>query len=148
VKKLSTFSIAEVNKMSLLDSVMGAIGGKNPMGGNLEQLASQLGNGGLDSIVGKLQQGGLGNVIQSWIGTGANLPVSADQLTSALGSEQVSKLTSALGINASSLASVLPGLIDQLTPQGKLPEGGALNDLVSNAMSSGALTKILGGFLK
>jgi uncharacterized protein YidB (DUF937 family) len=135
--------------MSLLDSVLGAVTGNKTMGANVGELVSHLGDGGLEAIVGKLQAGGLGNVIQSWIGTGANLPIGADQLVSALGSEQVSKLTSALGINASSLATVLPGLIDHLTPNGKLPEAGAgLQDLVSNAMSSGALTKILGGLLK
>ncbi len=132
--------------MSLLDNVMNALG-ENAMSGHGEQLASHLGGGGLEMIISKLQEGGLGNIIQSWVGTGANLPIGADQLHSVLGADHVAMLSSALGINGSQLASVLPGLINHLTPDGKLPEGG-IGDLVSSAISSGALKNIIGGFLR
>jgi uncharacterized protein YidB (DUF937 family) len=133
--------------MSLLDSVMDVLGTQSTGGGNVEQLVSLLGNGGLESIVAKLQTGGLGDVIQSWIGTGANLPVNSDQLHSVLGSETVANLASSLGVSGSNLANVLPSLIDQLTPNGSLPENG-ISDLVTNAMSSGAVKDILGGLFK
>lgn len=134
-------------KMSLLDSVKDVLGSQTTGSGNIEQLVSMLGNGGLESIVAKLQSGGLSDVIQSWISTGANLPVNADQLRSALGSETVANLASSLGVSGSHLASILPSLIDQLTPNGKLPESD-ISDLVTNLMSSGAAKNLLSGFFK
>lgn len=84
--------------------------------------------GGLAALVEQLGKGGLGDVVQSWIGTGRNLPVSGDQLGAALGDAQLGSLGKAAGIDVSQLtpllAQVLPGLVDQLTPQGRLPAAG------------------------
>jgi uncharacterized protein YidB (DUF937 family) len=95
--------------------------------------------GGLPGLLAKLQQAGLGEAVQSWIGTGANLPVSADQIGQALGPNLLGLLAQQLGGNpqqaASTLADLLPGVVDQLTPQGQLPTGNGL----------GALGALLGG---
>jgi uncharacterized protein YidB (DUF937 family) len=130
--------------MNLLDGLMGAMGGDGK-GIDLSGLASQLGNGGLDGIVSQLQSGGLSEVVQSWISTGSNLPVSAEQLQSVLGSEQVAGLAKSFGIDTSQLASALPGLIDKLSPNGQLPQGN-ITDILSQVAGSGALKDILGGF--
>ena len=70
----------------------------------------------------------------SWIGTGENLPISAQQLQSVLGNEQVRAIAQKLGISgdaaASGLASVLPQVIDKLTPTGTVPESGALGQAI------------------
>ena len=56
--------------------------------------------GGLGGIVNQLQQGGLATQVQSWLGNGANMPVSADQLRAALGSDQVKQIAQHLGNDA------------------------------------------------
>lgn len=106
-----------------------------------QQLLSQ--NGGLDGLLKKFQSGGLGDVVASWVGTGENLPVSAQQIQAVLGSEQVAAIASKLGVDpqqvASQIAQVLPGLVSKLTPNGQMPEGGDL-------LAKGA--DLLKGFLK
>ncbi len=121
--------------MGLLDQVVGglaanALGGK---GNGLAEMAMQLVNqypGGLGGLVQAFQQGGLGEIVNSWVSTGQNLPVSGDQLSSVLGSDFISKLAGQAGVApqevSNGLADLLPGLVDQLTPGGKLPEGGDL----------------------
>ena len=83
---------------------------------------SNLGN--LNGIVAQLQQGGLGDQVASWLGSGANLPVSADQLRSALGNQQVRELAGHLGLPVDQALNVLsahlPNLVDQASPNGTL----------------------------
>jgi len=126
--------------MGLLDQVVGglaanALGGK---GNGLADMAMQLVNqypGGLGGLVQAFQQGGLGEIVNSWVSTGQNLPVSGDQLSSALGSDLIGKLAGQAGVApqeaSNGLANLLPGLVDQLTPGGKLPEGG---DMLSQGL--------------
>lgn len=121
--------------MGLLDQVVGglaanALGGK---GNGLAEMAMQLVNqypGGLSGLVQAFRQGGLGEIVDSWVSTGQNLPVSGDQLSSVLGSDLLGTLAGQAGVApqelSSGLAALLPGLVDQLTPGGKLPEGGDL----------------------
>jgi uncharacterized protein YidB (DUF937 family) len=82
--------------------------------------------GGLSGLIEKFQNGGLGDVAGSWVGKGANLPVSGEQVINALGSEKIREIASSLGITntvaADGLASALPQLIDKLTPDGVIPE--------------------------
>ena len=73
--------------------------------------------------------------MSSWIGTGQNQSISASQVQSVLGSDAVKQLAARMGISpdavSAKLAEVLPGAIDKLTPNGKLPEGGLLADALS-----------------
>ncbi len=81
--------------------------------------------GGVNGIIAQLNQAGLGEQVSSWIGTGSNLPVSADQIRSALSSEQVRGLANAFGINVDQLpqllADHLPTAADKASPNGVLP---------------------------
>jgi uncharacterized protein YidB (DUF937 family) len=81
--------------------------------------------GGLGGLVEKLQKGGLGNAINSWIGSGQNQPVSPGQLGSALGPDVIKTLAQRSGISeeeiTKQLSQILPGIVDKLTPQGRLP---------------------------
>jgi uncharacterized protein YidB (DUF937 family) len=132
--------------MGLLDSVIGALGqaaggagggagaGQNAALLNaVMALLSEPGGGGLGGLVGKLQQGGLGEAVNSWISTGENLPVSADALQGALGSDLLGPLARQLGLGegelAGGLAGLLPQVVDSLTPDGQLPSGGGTPDL-------------------
>jgi uncharacterized protein YidB (DUF937 family) len=82
--------------------------------------------GSLQGIVTKLQQGGLNDQVRSWLGNGANLPVTADQLRSALGNEQVQQIARQLGLPVDAalklLAEHLPTAVDQASPNGTLQQ--------------------------
>lgn len=135
--------------------VSGAAAGLDPqmIMGVLSTLLDNV--GGLPGLLAKLQQAGLGEAVQSWIGTGANLPVSADQIGQALGPNLLGLLAQQLGGNpqqaAGTLAEVLPGLMDRLTPQGQLPADnglGALGALLGGGGGAGAdVVGMLGGLL-
>ena len=83
--------------------------------------------GSLQGIVNQLQQGGLGAQVQSWLGSGPNLPVTPDQLRAALGNEQVRQLAQHFGVDPDALlkllANHLPNAVDQASPQGTLQPG-------------------------
>jgi uncharacterized protein YidB (DUF937 family) len=78
--------------------------------------------GDLQGLVSQLQQGGLGDQVKSWLGSGANLPVTADQLRSVLGNEQVKQLAEHFGVPVDAalnlLAQHLPAVVDQASPDG------------------------------
>lgn len=125
--------------MGLLDSVVGALAGGQSGGGNdLVGVVMQLINqqpGGLAGLVQSFQQGGLGEIVNSWVSTGQNLPVSAEQLQSVLGGGRLQDIAAQLGVSpeqaSGSLADLLPQVVDKLTPDGSLPQGG---DLLSQGM--------------
>jgi uncharacterized protein YidB (DUF937 family) len=101
---------------------------------------SNAGSGGLGSVLGALQSGGLGDVVSSWVGTGANKSISPDQLQKALGSERVQQFAKQAGVSgkeaSSALAAMLPGLVDKLSPDGKMPDASGLDGMIG---------KLLGG---
>ena len=103
--------------------------------------------GGIEGLMAKFQQAGLGDKVASWVGTVSNLPVSADQIQQVLG-EHVDAAAQQSGHDAGAiaggLASVLPGLIDHLTPKGESVKGALLEQGLQMALKSGMLGKILG----
>jgi len=121
--------------MSLLDQALGAFaGGQSGDNSALLQTVMQLvnnpQNGGLEGLIQSFQQGGLGEIVNSWVSTGQNLPISAEQIQSVLGGSSLSGLAAQLGVSpeqaSGSLADMLPQLIDQMTPNGQMPQGGDL----------------------
>jgi uncharacterized protein YidB (DUF937 family) len=80
--------------------------------------------GGLSGLVEQFHHKGLGGLVSSWVATGPNLPVSADQIQHVLGSEQVKELAAKAGLSPevcrSHLAQLLPLIVDQLTPNGQI----------------------------
>jgi len=101
----------------------------NPMvHGVYEMIQSQ--PGGLDGLVQNFQQKGLGSVVSSWVSTGQNFPISADQINHVLGSDALKDLAAKAGISpeqaSSQLSAVLPSLIDKLTPNGHTTDAGSL----------------------
>ncbi|MGO9683837.1 MAG: YidB family protein [Beijerinckiaceae bacterium] len=89
--------------------------------------------GGLGGLLGTLQQSGLGDVAKSWVGSGQNQPISPGSLGSALGPSIVKALAEKTGMSeqevTAQLSQVLPGLVDKLTPQGRLPTQDELSRL-------------------
>jgi uncharacterized protein YidB (DUF937 family) len=113
--------------MGLFDDVAGALKGvlgQSDAAGAMPALISaalaktDLGN--LNGIVAQLQQGGLGSQVGSWLGSGTNLPVSADQLRGALGNELAQHLGLPVDAALNVLSAHLPGLVDQASPNGTL----------------------------
>lgn len=111
---------------ALLNIVLGMVA--NKAGGN------QGAGGGLGDLIGKFQQGGLGDVAASWVGSGQNMPVSADQLSNVFGSDMLNQIASQLGVSqseaAGQLSQMLPEVVNHLTPNGQAPSGG-LGDIGS-----------------
>ena len=90
--------------------------------------------GGLGGLVNKLQQGGLGDVVNSWVGSGQNQPVSPSQLGSALGPSILKTVSQLTGLSeddlTKQLSQFLPGLVDKLTPNGRLPTVAELSKMM------------------
>ena len=128
--------------MGLLDGLLGGVLGAgaqqmpNPLVATALQVIQQ--NGGLPGIISKFQHGGLADHVGSWLGTGANLPITGSQLQEVLGTGAIGQIAQQLGLSHSDasggLAQVLPQLIDRLTPTGQVPADHA--DLVTQALSA------------
>src|SRR5262245_259847 len=84
----------------------------------LGQLGGLLSGGGLGKILEQLQRAGLGNAVDSWISKNKNKPVSADQLSDAIGDDQMTEMARDAGMSkdqfADQLARELPGMVDKL----------------------------------
>ena len=87
--------------------------------------AAQQSSSGLDVLLRQFQQNGLGDIINSWIGPGQNQPISPTQLRQAIGQNTVNDLSQQTGAAQDELLALLskylPGIIDKLTPNGRLP---------------------------
>jgi uncharacterized protein YidB (DUF937 family) len=121
---------------NVLGSVLGGGQAQNPFGARrsaglggsmLLQLALSMlqQNGGLNGVLNRFRQGGLSQQADSWVGTGQNMNISADQLQQVFGSSTISDLAARLGVSeqeaGAEMAQVLPEVINQLTPSGQLP---------------------------
>ncbi|HXW20695.1 MAG TPA: YidB family protein [Roseiarcus sp.] len=86
--------------------------------------------GGLSDLVQKFQAAGHGDVVNSWVGSGPNQPVQPSQVGAALGQQTISDLARRAGLNEqdllNQLAQTLPGLVDRLSPNGRLPTAAEL----------------------
>lgn len=91
--------------------------------------------GGIAGLQRMFQQGGLGNIVSSWIGTGQNLPVSASQLQNVLHSGALQQAAQQSDMDPSQLtgmmATLLPHLVNHLTPNGQVPDASALQKMLS-----------------
>jgi uncharacterized protein YidB (DUF937 family) len=107
------------------------------------------GQGGLESLLGRLQAGGLGDQVASWVGTGPNQSVDPAKLGHALGDEQVQELSTRTGLPIAQLlpmlASLLPTIIDTLTPDGRVPSGDAAAGLDVGGLLEGLAGAAQGG---
>ena len=112
----------------MLGNVMGGGSSQNPLMGIAMNFVQQ--HGGLEGLLKQFQDKGMGAQVASWIGTGENLPISGEQLQQALGHANVADLAQKAGMDpqqvSGQLADLLPNVVNQLSPEGKLPQGGEL----------------------
>jgi uncharacterized protein YidB (DUF937 family) len=110
----------------------GAIGGglgdllKSGLGGLLATgAAGSIVSGGLGDLLKQFQQNGHGEAADSWVGTGPNKTISPNDLAGALGADKINALAAQTGMShdelLQGLSEYLPKVVDQLTPQGRLP---------------------------
>jgi len=137
--------------MGLLDSLGGILGGvlKNELGeaeasalpGLISAVLGKTDLGSLQGIVNKLQEAGLGTQVQSWLGNGANLPVTVDQLRAALGNDQVRQIAEKFGLPVDGvlklLSEHLPTAVDQASPNGVIDEQAVQGQTASLAEQAG-----------
>lgn len=129
--------------MSLLESVIGSlVGGGTPaspmgnvlsglLGGRSSGVGGTGAGGGLGGLVAQFQQAGLGHIAQSWVGNGANQPVSPQQLRDVFGQDSVDNMASQAGIPShdflAQLSQHLPNAVNGMTPDGRLPDEGTMS---------------------
>jgi uncharacterized protein YidB (DUF937 family) len=110
---------------NMMNKVMGD---KAPMAKLAMELFQQY--GGLPGILQTLKAGGLSEQVDSWVGTGTNIPVTAQQIGAALGSSVLAGIASKLDISSEQLtakiAEYMPDVVNQLTPNGVVENNPAL----------------------
>jgi uncharacterized protein YidB (DUF937 family) len=101
----------------LLQGGLGGLLGGSAAGGVL--------SGGLNDLLKQFEQNGHGDVAKSWVGTGPNKTVAPGDLANALGADRINQLMQVSGMSRddllNGLSQHLPGVIDQLTPGGRVP---------------------------
>lgn len=121
----------------LKSEVMGKLTGEEGAAKLPHALLDLIGNqeGGLPGLLDKLKEGGLGEQVASWVGDGPKLPVTAEQIQAALGSDVLGQLAQKTGLDPAAIsgqvAEVLPGIVDKLTPHGEVGEHSLLQEGLS-----------------
>jgi uncharacterized protein YidB (DUF937 family) len=142
--------LGDYQKQDLLGSIFGGLAGRNQaQSGNLLLLQLALSllqkNGGLEGVLSRFRQNGLGQQADSWVSTGQNMNISTNDLQQVFGSSTFRDLASQLGMPdekvGSTMAQVLPELINRLTPQGNVPDNG--DDEITQGLSMLANPELL-----
>jgi len=109
--------------MGMFDGLIGGIVGAgmvSVVNGILEK------HGGVQGVVSEFEKNGLGDTVKSWVGTGANQPVSPSEVHRALGPDLLQQLSAKSGLSVEDLlqklSQVLPQAVDHLTPGGTVPK--------------------------
>lgn len=99
-----------------IDSITSALSGLMASGGDVN----------LGSLMENLNNSGLSDIAKSWLGDGANQTISPEQISSAMGSDQISQFASKLGISveeaAGGLSDAVPQVVDKASSGGSLLE--------------------------
>ncbi|MEP6670180.1 MAG: YidB family protein [Chthoniobacter sp.] len=134
--------------MGLFDSLLGSVlggGDKTQMLTNLagSLIADHNSGQGLGGLLQQFESAGLGHLVQSWVGSGPNLPVSADQIQQVLGNQFVQQFAQQHGIDLSTasatIARVLPQLVDHVTPNGQVPVQGQVQSMLASLLGGGGV---------
>ena len=82
--------------------------------------------GGLGGLLDKLRNAGHGNAADSWVGTGQNQSINANDLGTAIGPQIIREIAQRTGMDEQELlkqlSAALPGIVDKLTPNGQVPQ--------------------------
>lgn len=129
-----------------IKGLAGTQGGQGAGGGIQGLIMDMLTNpqsGGLQGLIGQFAKSGLGEVANSWVSTGQNMPISPHQLQGVFGAPQCQAMAQRAGLPLDQLlgglSQQLPGLIDQLTPKGQMPQQADIGQMLTGLL--GALGK-------
>jgi uncharacterized protein YidB (DUF937 family) len=82
-------------------------------------------SGGLNDLLKELQKQGFADTANSWVGAGPNKTITPGDLANVLGADQIDAMMEHSGLSRDEvlegLSRHLPEVIDQLTPEGKVP---------------------------
>lgn len=143
----------------MFDSIIKEVQEKFNLGDKAASLLSSLlglianpASGGFGGFIGRFKEAGLGDLVESWITTGDNTPISNNQLESALGKDTIKEVAEQAGIDKTKATSALgfmtPRVVDELTPDGEIPDEESLLSRVRGFLSDfgGAVgAAVLGG---
>ena len=109
--------------MGMFDGLLGGIVGAgmvSVVSGVLEK------HGGVQGVVNEFERNGLGTTVKSWVSTGPDQPISADEVQRVLGPDLLQQLSQKSGVSVQDLsrklAEVLPQAVDKMTPDGAIPK--------------------------
>jgi len=134
--------------MGLFDSLLGSVLGGGDKTQMLASLATSLianhsSGQGLGGLLQQFESAGLGHLVQSWVGTGQNLPVSAEQIQQVLGNQFVQQFAQQHGIDlttaSATIARVLPELVNHVTPNGQVPVQGQVQSILASLLGGGGV---------
>jgi uncharacterized protein YidB (DUF937 family) len=95
---------------------------------------------GLDSLLDRLRNAGLGDQVKSWVGGGPNKSIDPQQITQAIGSQQISELAKNAGVSpdevTQGLAKALPEVVNEMTPDGQIPDATQVQNTINRLMGS------------
>ena len=133
--------------MGLFDEIVGGLAKEGQQAALFEEVANLVREaGGVSGLIQQFQQKGLEGAVASWIGGGANAPITGDQIVQALGQDKITAIASKVGLSepevAEGISKLLPLVISHLTPNGAAPDPatgeleGALGALKSKLLSA------------
>ncbi len=104
------------------DPLGGLLGGAGGLGG---LLAGGAAGGVLSDLLQQFDQAGQGQAVRSWVSGSENVPVSPNDIEKTFGSDIINQLADQFGMDKNELlqglSQTLPNVVDQLTPDGRLP---------------------------
>lgn len=131
--------------MDLTSMLSSFAGNKSPEHSGLAKtLLEHIGNrpGGLSGLLQQFHNSGLSDQANSWVSTGHNQQISPDEVEKGLGTEELSEIASKAGVSPgiakTGLSAILPMIVDHLTPNGQVPEGGALSGVIGRLLGKAA----------
>jgi uncharacterized protein YidB (DUF937 family) len=134
--------------MGLFDQIVSGLEAKEGQQAALyEEVASLVTqSGGVNGLIQQFQQKGLDGIITGWVGSGANPPITAEQIIQVLGQDKITAIAAKVGLSeqqvSDGISKLLPVIINHLTPNGTAPDPaageleGALGVLKSKLFSS------------
>jgi uncharacterized protein YidB (DUF937 family) len=126
--------------MSVMDSMSKLCSGSGEESVNqiVHMLASH--PGGTAGLMQTFREQGLGGVLSSWLGSGANQPISADQIQKVFSNARIAAIANKCGVSpetvSAEIAEVLPVAVDRLSPHGTLPAGEDLRAKAGSLLTS------------
>ena len=128
----------------MLGGMLGSSGAQQGGGGLGGMLGGLLGggaagsvlSGGLRNLIGDMEQNGQGGAARSWVGTGANQSLAPGDLAKAVGYEDIDAVANQTGMPRedvlSALSQHLPEFVNQLTPDGRLPNEAEASEVMNS----------------